>query len=55
MGSLAMLVANQVAMIQGPDLPHALEVHRPDLHDMANLLALEDAVTAAPSHPGDVQ
>lgn len=35
--------------------PDALQVHRPNLHHMSHLLALEDAISPAPSHARNIQ
>lgn len=35
--------------------PHALEMHRANLDDMPNLLALQNAVTSPSSHASDVK
>lgn len=37
------------------DIPNALQVHGADLDNMANLFALQDAVSTATSHSSDIE
>jgi hypothetical protein len=41
--------------IHNKDIPHSLQVHRANLHNMADLLALEDTVPTTSSHTSHVE
>lgn len=36
-------------------LPHALQMHRSNFHNMANLLALQDTISTTPRHSRNIE
>lgn len=38
-----------------PSLPNTLQVHRADLHNMSDLLALENTISAPTCHAGHIE
>lgn len=46
---------SQKTMEAGFNIPYALEMHGPNLHNVAHFFALENTISSTTSHPGNVQ
>lgn len=49
------MISSEEFLDSSKDLPNTLQVHRANLHHMAQLLTLQDTVTATTSHPSHVE